>query len=117
MCAFALFDYHGSFATSIGTEHMRCKVEMDSSIVYFPALLRENGYFTTLRFKKDYNASCPKNVWDKDDFWDINESLEGRKEKQPFFIFYNTWISHETRLHHKKTAIIFSGQFRVYRQY
>ncbi|WP_338239782.1 sulfatase [Persicobacter diffluens] len=92
----------GVLPTSIGTEHMRCKVEMDSSIVYFPALLRENGYFTTLRFKKDYNASCPKNVWDKDDFWDINESLEGRKEKQPFFIFYNTWISHETRLHPQK---------------
>ncbi len=92
----------GVLPTSIGTEHMRCKVEMDSSIVYFPALLKENGYFTTLRFKKDYNASCPKNVWDKDDFWDINESLEGRKGKQPFFIFYNTWISHETRLHPQK---------------
>ncbi|MCK5907466.1 MAG: sulfatase-like hydrolase/transferase, partial [Flavobacteriales bacterium] len=46
----------GMYPTTLGTQNMRCMVELPKSVKFFPQYLRDAGYFTSLRIKRDYNS-------------------------------------------------------------
>lgn len=89
----------GMYATSMGTQHMRSENPSPKFMKFFPYFLKQVGYFTSNRVKKDYNTIDQENVWDIDNWWGWKEALVGRKKDQPFFIMYNTWMSHESKIH------------------
>ncbi len=93
----------GMYATSLGTHHMRCKNPVPDFVRFFPAYLKEAGYYTTNRKKKDYNTFDQEGVWDND-WWDWSEAFNGRDPGQPFFMMYNTWMSHEDKIHSDEKA-------------
>ncbi|MTB53842.1 sulfatase-like hydrolase/transferase [Lewinella sp. W8] len=89
----------GVLPLSMGSQHMRSLVDIDPQIKFFPQYLKEAGYFNTLRLKRDYNLANQEGTWDVDDWWHLEDALMGREAGQPFFMFYNTWMSHEGELH------------------
>ena len=65
----------------------------------FPAYLRDAGYYTTNKSKKDYNVVEGKGVWDQSS---RKASWRKRPSKDtPFFHMESTAVSHESRLHFK----------------
>lgn len=102
----------GMYPPTMGSENMRSTVKIDTSIRFFPQYLKQVGYFTTLRLKRDYNIPGQEGTWDIDDWWHLSDAFAGRKEDQPFFMFYNTWMTHEGRIHdHKKKFDYFQSTF------
>ncbi|MEE9431652.1 MAG: sulfatase-like hydrolase/transferase [Melioribacteraceae bacterium] len=89
----------GMYATSMGTQNMRSKNPSPEFMKFFPYYLKKAGYFTSNRVKKDYNTIDQDSVWDVTDWWGWNDALKGKKKNQPFFIMYNTWMSHESKIH------------------
>ncbi len=86
----------GMYAPALGTQHMRCNVPMPPWMRYFPAYLRDAGYYTTNNAKTDYNAAV------LDGTWDVNGARghwRNRKPGQPFFAVFNFNSSHESSLH------------------
>ena len=94
----------GMYATSLGTQHMRCLNPIPNFVRFFPAYLKEAGYFTTNRKKTDYNTYLQEGVWDND-WWDWKDAFRGKADGQPFFLMYNTWMSHEDKIHSDENAI------------
>lgn len=94
----------GMYATSLGTQHMRCLNPVPGFVHFFPYYLKEAGYFTTNRKKTDYNTFLQEGVWDND-WWDWKDAFKGRQPDQPFFMMYNTWMSHEDKIHSDQAAI------------
>ncbi len=91
----------GMFAPALGTQHMRSNVPMPDWLRYFPAYLRDAGYYTTNRAKTDYNAAVLPGTWDQNG----NQAhWRNRKPGQPFFAVFNTNASHESSLH-KRVAL------------
>ena len=86
----------GMYAPSLGTQHMRSNVPMPPWLRYFPAYLRDAGYFTSNHTKTDYNAAVLPGTWDLN-----NAQAHWRKRKpgQPFFSVFNFNASHESSLH------------------
>ncbi|MEM9260137.1 MAG: sulfatase-like hydrolase/transferase, partial [Bacteroidota bacterium] len=103
----------GRYPPAMGSQHMRSLVEVTEDIRFFPAYLREAGYYTTLRLKKDYNIPDQPGTWDVEKWWHLEDAFPDRKEGQPFFMFYNTWMSHEGELHNfeKKQRKYFRSTF------
>lgn len=102
----------GVYATSLGTQHMRCLNPIPDFIRFFPAYLKDAGYFTTNRKKTDYNTRLQEGVWDND-WWDWKDAFNGKAEGQPFFLMYNTWMSHEDKIHSdEKTVEYFQETLR-----
>ena len=62
----------GVYPVSIGTQHMRCLNQIPEAIQFFPNYLKEAGYFTTLRLKRDYNIPAQDGTWDIDNFWHLH---------------------------------------------
>ncbi|MBL9202147.1 MAG: sulfatase [Opitutaceae bacterium] len=86
----------GMFAPSVGTHHMRSNVPMPAWLRYFPAYLRDAGYYTTNNAKTDYNAAVLDGTWDANS----NQAhYKNRKPGQPFFAIFNNNTSHESSLH------------------
>lgn len=83
----------GLYATSMGSQHLRCEVTLPDSIKPFPKYLREAGYFCTNYAKTDYNFS-PDGCFDylKQDMapWRQRKDTE-----QPFFSFFVVGDTHE----------------------
>jgi len=88
----------GMYPTALGTQHMRSDVKLPDDVKFFPKYLKDEGYYTTLRLKRDYNSPNQEGTWDKDDFWHLEDALTDKGEEQPFFMFYNTWTTHESIL-------------------
>lgn len=88
----------GCYATRLGTQWHR-KIQqpsMPSGLQAFPAYLREAGYYTTNRSKKDYNIKV-SGAWDESSG---RAHWRNRPDEQtPFFhcVSYND--SHEHKLH------------------
>ncbi|MEM9526389.1 MAG: sulfatase-like hydrolase/transferase [Bacteroidota bacterium] len=103
----------GRYPPAMGSQHMRSSVEVAEDIRFFPAYLREAGYYTTLRLKKDYNIPDQPGTWDVEKWWHLEDAFPERKAGQPFFMFYNTWMSHEGELHNfeKKQGRYFRSTF------
>jgi N-sulfoglucosamine sulfohydrolase len=100
----------GMFAPSLGTQHMRSNVPMPPWMRYFPAYLRDAGYFTSNHAKTDYNAAVLPGTWDQNS----NEGhWRNRKPGQPFFCVFNFNASHESSLHRRKTLTTDPAKVRV----
>ena len=82
----------GMFATSLGSQHLRSEVKIPNSVKPLAKVFKENGYWTALRNKTDYNFSADGLF----DYW--NSSKEPWKKcpkGKPFFAFMNLGSTHE----------------------
>ncbi|MFY0651010.1 MAG: sulfatase-like hydrolase/transferase [Cyclobacteriaceae bacterium] len=91
----------GMYATSQGTQHMRCKGRLPKGVKFYPQILREAGYFCTNNSKTDYNLThAPGEIWNelgKTAHW------RDRKDKsQPFFSIFNLILTHESAINGKE---------------
>jgi arylsulfatase A-like enzyme len=99
----------GMYATSLGTQHMRCLNPVPDFVRFFPHYLKQAGYYTTNRQKTDYNAFLQEGVWDNN-WWEWKDAFKGKNEGQPFFLMYNTFMSHEDKIHSDDKAV---GYYKV----
>lgn len=82
----------GMYASSLGTQHLRCEVPLPESVQTLPEHLQKAGYFTSNRNKTDYNFD-PQNRWDH---WSGSVApWRNRSGDEPFFSFINVGPSHE----------------------
>lgn len=100
----------GMFAPALGTQHMRSNVPMPEWLRYFPAYLRDAGYYTTNRAKTDYNAAVLPGTWDQNGG---QAHWRNRKPGQPFFAVFNTNASHESSLHKRVELATDPAKVRV----
>lgn len=91
----------GMYATSLGSQHMRCKGNMPSGFSYYPQLLREAGYYCTNNRKEDYNLH-----YKSDQIWDESSGTahwRNREDKnQAFFALFNLTMTHESCINSKE---------------
>ena len=82
----------GMYATSLGTQNLRSEVPKPDFIKPMAQVFRENGYWTALRNKTDYNFSADGlfDYW-KDDTAPWKQTPKGK----PFFAFMNLGSTHE----------------------
>ncbi len=87
----------GLYASSQGTQHMRCNGKRPAGIKLYPELLRQAGYYCTNNAKTDYNLDMDhKSIWDG-----CSSSAHWRDRTdttQPFFSIFNFNTSHESRV-------------------
>lgn len=100
----------GMFAPSLGTQHMRSNVPMPSWLRYFPAYLRDAGYYTTNNAKTDYNAAVLPGTWDENGG---QAHYKNRGPGQPFFAIFNFTSSHESSLHKRLPLVTDPAKVRV----
>lgn len=85
----------GLYATSLGTQHLRCEVKIPERVVPLATRLRKLGYFCTNTGKSDYNFD-PDGIWNA---WNSDPApWRKRKEGQPFFAFITVGETHEGRI-------------------
>src|SRR5262252_2069933 len=78
----------GTYASSAGTQHMRCNGPRPEYLRCFTEYLREAGVYCTNNDKTDYNFPAPKAAWDdssKKAHW------RGRAPGQRFFSVFNIY--------------------------
>lgn len=85
----------GMYPTATGSQHMRSRVPAPSWMRFFPAYLREAGYYTTNNAKEDYNLTGAEKGWDESSG---TAHWKNRPAGAPFFAVFNTNISHESRI-------------------
>ncbi len=85
----------GMYPTSLGGQHLRCEIELPSTVKPFPAHLKHSGYFVTNQSKTDYNFSA-EGIYD---YWknDLKPWRKRQDSKQPFFSFFVIGTTHEGR--------------------
>ena len=82
----------GLYATSLGTQHLRCEIPFPASLQTLPQLMAEAGYYTSNRNKTDYNFD-PEGLWEH---WSGSYApWRFKKDDRPFFSFINVGPSHE----------------------
>lgn len=85
----------GLYATSLGTQHLRCEVRIPQRVVPLATRLRKLGYFCTNTGKSDYNFD-PNGIWDA---WNSKPApWRERRDGQPFFAFITVGETHEGRI-------------------
>ena len=85
----------GLYATSMGTQHLRCEIQIPARVVPLAKRLQQHGYFCTNTGKSDYNFS-PDGIWDA---WSNDVApWRGRQRGQPFFGFITVGETHEGRI-------------------
>ena len=82
----------GEYATSLGTQHLRSEVDIPQSVVPFPKLMREAGYYCTNYDKQDYNFT-DTTIWNESS---KNAHWKNRADGQPFFAVFNIGITHQS---------------------
>ena len=100
----------GMFAPALGTQHMRSNVPMPAWLRYFPAYLRDAGYYTTNSAKTDYNAAVLPGTWDENGG---QAHYKNRRPGQPFFAVFNFNSSHESSLHKRLPLVTDPAKVRV----
>jgi N-sulfoglucosamine sulfohydrolase len=93
----------GMYPTTLGTEHMRSNYPVPGFVRFFPAYLKEAGYYTTNNSKKDYNTVDQPQVWDESS---DKATYKNRKPGQPFFAVFNIFVSHESNIFGEQTNLI-----------
>jgi len=93
----------GIYPPASGAEHMRSEVSLPEDFKMFPCYLREAGYFCINPGKTDYNLSLTGQVWDKGKSW------KDRAEGQPFFVVFNSTLSHESQIRNEM-----ADKFRIH---
>jgi arylsulfatase A-like enzyme len=92
----------GMYAPSLGTQHMRSNVPLPPWLRYFPAYLRDAGYFTSNNAKTDYNAAVLPGTWDQNG---AKAHWRNRQAGQAFFSVFNFNSSHESALHKRQSLV------------
>jgi uncharacterized sulfatase len=87
------------YASSIGSQHMRCTTTLPAGIRPFTTYLRRAGYFCTNQSKQDYNFETPEDAWDVGK--GAGAHWKFRKPRQPFFAVFNYTDTHESRIRGK----------------
>ncbi len=100
----------GMFAPSLGTQHMRSNVPLPTWLRYFPAYLRDAGYYTTNNAKTDYNAATLPGTWDQNG---AQAHYKNRMPGQPFFAVFNFAQSHESSLHKRFPLVTDPAKVKV----
>ncbi len=85
----------GMYASSIGTQHMRCQGMLPANARCFPEYLRDAGYYCTNNVKTDYNFTHPKGTWDESS---PRAHWRKRSQGQPFFSVFNLTTTHESQI-------------------
>ena len=87
----------GIYASSMGSQHMRCLGRRPQGAKLYPEILRGAGYYCTNNAKTDYNFDMdPKSIWDQ---CDQKAHWRNRTDQsQPFFSIFNLGTSHESRV-------------------
>lgn len=88
----------GMYASSLGTDNLRSKYPIPGFIQFFPAYLREAGYYTTNNAKEDYNTIMQPGAWDESS---TKATYLNRKPGQPFFAVFNLGVTHESKIHNR----------------
>ncbi len=85
----------GMYAPSTGSQHMRSIVPAPGFMRFFPAYLRDAGYYTSNNAKEDYNLRGAEKGWD-----DSSQTAHwrNRPEGKPFFAVFNVEATHESRI-------------------
>lgn len=88
----------GCYVPRLGAQYHRRirEVPLPGSLRMFPAYLRDVGYYTTNRQKKDYNVAEGQGVWDESSG---RASWKNRASGQPFFHMQSFAATHESSLH------------------
>ena len=82
----------GLYATSLGTQHLRCEIPFPKELKTLPEYLAGAGYFTSNRNKTDYNFD-PEGRWTH---WSGSFApWRNRTSQEPFFSFINVGPTHE----------------------
>ena len=92
----------GRYAPGIGTQHMRSVIPMPDGLRYYPAFLRDAGYFCTNNDKTDYNAAVLPGTWDENS---RTAHWKHRAPGQPFFAVFNYFVTHESSLHKREPLV------------
>ena len=82
----------GMYATSLGSQNLRSKIELPPEISPLAKILKEHGYWTALRGKTDYNfdANGLFDYWKQD-----TKPWRACPKDKPFFSFMNLGSTHE----------------------
>lgn len=99
----------GMYPPSIGTENMRSEYAVPSFVKFFPAYLKDAGYYTSNNAKKDYNTIDQPEVWNESG---NKASYKNRKEGQPFFAVFNINTSHESSIFRQDAKRRMMAQFQ-----
>ena len=84
----------GIYPTTLGTEHLRSETPIPGFIQALPEHFREEGYFTSLYGKTDYNFE-PEGLWE---YWEPDEApWRQRRTGQPFLSVFTFNFTHEGR--------------------
>lgn len=82
----------GVYSTSLGTQHLRSRVEKPDYIKTLPEYLKSEGYYVTNFGKTDWNFS-PEGIFD---YWEHDLSpWKNRPEGMPFFSTFVIGGTHE----------------------
>ena len=87
----------GMYASTQGTQYMRCNGRLPAGIQTYPDYLRAAGYYCTNNTKTDYNLAINhKALWDESS----NKAHWRNRadDSQPFFSIFNFTSSHESRV-------------------
>lgn len=98
----------GVFATSLGTQHLRSDTRVPDTIVPFPKILRNAGYYCTNNYKEDYNFN-PVDVWDESS---KSAHWRNRNSDQPFFAVFNLETTHQSQIFGSES--IYKQRFEKY---
>ncbi len=87
----------GMYASTQGTQYMRCNGRLPAGIQTYPDYLRAAGYYCTNNTKTDYNLAINhKALWDESS---NKAHWRNRPDNsQPFFSIFNFTSSHESRV-------------------
>lgn len=92
----------GSYASTVGTQHMRSRHPIPEKYRPNVEYLRAAGYYCTNNAKTDYNFKGNDNS-----YWDQSSNkahYKNRPEGKPFFAVFNIHDSHESSLFNKFPA-------------
>ncbi len=91
----------GMYPTTLGSQYMRCRIQLPEFVKCFPAYLREAGYYCTNNVKTDYNFEPPEDSWDE-----ISREAHWKKRPadKPFFSVFNIETTHESRVRMRGAA-------------
>ncbi len=83
-------------SVSTGTHHMRSTYRVPESLVPYPTLLKEAGYYVTNNGRTDYNNSTfDEEIWDE---YGKTVTYRNRPKGKPFFHVYNILETHEGQI-------------------
>ena len=101
----------GMYPPSTGSQHMRSRTRLPSSMRMFPQYLRDAGYYVSNNAKEDYNLEKPGQVWDESS---RNAHWRNRAPGQPFFAVFNFTVTHESQIRRRPhDAVHDPAQVRV----